>query len=40
MTTLDICIPLTDDIDSSFVEATLNNLFGANCIQKLTIFPI
>ena len=39
MSTLDICIPLTHSVDASFVEATFNKLYGANCVQKVTIFP-
>ena len=39
MNTLDICIPLTHNVDASFVEAKFNKLYGANCVQKITIFP-
>lgn len=39
MSTLDICIPLTHSVEASFVEDTFNKLYGANCVQKVTIFP-
>jgi len=39
MNSLDICIPLTHSVEASFVEAKFNKLYGANCVQKITIFP-
>jgi hypothetical protein len=39
MSTLTICISLTDTIDASFVETIFNYLYGPNCVQNVTIFP-